>query len=279
MKKLLLSDDGIFPITKNFDGNFVTKMPLTGFSFAGTIQGEGKLAGTPSLFIRLSGCNLNCIWKLPEGNLSKCDTCHLPNNKKNREMSVEKAVKTINQNLGSLKHIVITGGEPLLQKETIEKLAADLKSKTNAHLTLETNGTIFNEKIFKYIDLCSISPKLKNSIPLNEESETNIANFGKYNKTRINIDVLQSFIDSAKKYGKDIQFKFVVANINDENEIKDILLQLTNYSDSDIMIMPLGANIKEMEQTQLIAVKIAVKNGWRFSPRLQINLFNNLKGV
>jgi len=283
LNKIFLSEEGIFPITKESDGNLLKCKPATGLSFSGTIQGEGKLAGIPSLFVRLAGCNLSCIWKLPNGNLSKCDTYYACNRLKNREITIETTVKTIKQNLGLLKHIVITGGEPLLQKEAVDTLASTLKSETDTHLTLETNGTLFDEKVIKNFDLISISPKLKNSNPTKEQTESSSVNLSKlkqYNQKRINIDVLQSFIDMANKYDKDIQFKFVVASENEEDEIKkDFLGRLKNYTVSDIMIMPLGSTIQELEQTQYVAFKMAVKNGWRLSPRLHINLFNNVAGV
>ena len=262
MKNLLLSEDGIFPVTKDSNGNLLNDLPATRLPFSGTIQGEGKLAGVPSLFIRLANCNLCCRWTLPNGSICKCDTFSAFNNEKNRQISVEEAVKIIKHNLGLLKHIVITGGEPLLQKESLAFLTETLKFETAAHLTLETNGTLFDEKVAQNIDLFSISPKLKNSNN----------NFQK----RINIEVLQSIIDFANKNGKEIQLKFVISRLEEEVEIKDeFFAHLKNFSVSDIMVMPLGSTIKDLEQTSLIAFEMAVKNGWRFSPRLHINLFNN----
>jgi 7-carboxy-7-deazaguanine synthase len=156
MDKLLLSEDGIFPIIKDKEGNVLAEEPATGLSIAGTIQGEGKLVGTPSLFIRLANCNLCCIWELPNKNLCKCDTNFKINSLKNRQISIYDAVKTIKNNLGLLSHIVITGGEPLLQKKALIKLTNALKSETNTHLTLETNGTLFDETVARNIDLISI---------------------------------------------------------------------------------------------------------------------------
>jgi len=266
MNKLLLSEEGIFPVTKDIEGNLLDTNPETGFSFSGTIQGEGKLAGVPSLFIRLAKCNLRCIWKLPDGKICQCDTSSIFKVGKNKQIRIEEAIKIIKQNLGSIKHIVITGGEPLLQNKPLALLTEALKSETGAHLTLETNGTLFDENVARNIDLFSISPKLKNS--KNDD------------RKRLNIEVLQSFIDFANKFNKEIQFKFVIASISEEYEIKnDYLAHLRNFKISDIMIMPLGATVNELEQTSIIAFEMAVKNGWRFSPRLQINLFNNKSGV
>jgi len=266
MNKLLLSEDGIFPISKDINGNLSDMSPATGLSVSGTIQGEGKLAGVPSLFIRLAKCNLCCVWTLPNGTNSRCDTFSTFQVGKTKEISVIDALKTIKQNLGAVKHIVITGGEPLLQNKPLISLTEALKSETNAHLTLETNGTLFDENVAKNIDLFSISPKLKNSKNNNQK--------------RLNIEVLQSFIDFTNKFNKDIQFKFVISSICEEYEIKDdFLAHLNSFSTSDILVMPLGATIEELEQTSFIAFEMAIKNGWRFSPRLHINLFNNKSGV
>ena len=73
---LHLAKDGIFPITKDKDGKLLKELPASGLHVAGTIQGEGKLNGIPSLFIRLAGCNLHCTWKTLAGNTCECDTAY-----------------------------------------------------------------------------------------------------------------------------------------------------------------------------------------------------------
>jgi len=271
---LFLSEDGIFPITKDNRGNLIKNDSAKDVVFSGTIQGEGKLAGIPSLFVRLAQCNLCCSWVLPDGNECRCDTMYASNNLLFKQIKVKDALETIKQNLGTLKHVVITGGEPMLQNESLVLLTNALKLETKTHLTLETNGTLFDKRVARNIDLFSISPKLKNSHSLKpnsnicESSQTEICN-----KKRKNIEVLQSYINFARNNNKDIQMKFVVANENEEIEIKEeFLWRLKNLSQSDIMVMPLGASVKELEQTSQNAFNIAVKNGWRFSPRLHIYL-------
>ena len=78
-------------------------------------------------------------------------------------------VEIVKQNIGPLKYIVLSGGEPLLQKDALAKLCQKLKLELDVHLTLETNGTLFSEDVAKWIDLFSISPKLQNSEPSEEK--------------------------------------------------------------------------------------------------------------
>ena len=87
-----------------------------------SIQGEGMLAGVPSLFIRTSGCNLRCTW---------CDTPYTSWNPEGREMSLDEILSESAPYCAT--HAVITGGEPMLFDETIE-----LSSRLGMHITIET---------------------------------------------------------------------------------------------------------------------------------------------
>ena len=92
-----------------------------------SIQGEGSFVGKLCSFVRLTGCNLRC---------SYCDTKYAY--KKGDDLSIEEItqrVKTLGQNL-----VEITGGEPLLQKETFELIDTLIKRKYI--VLIETNGTI-----------------------------------------------------------------------------------------------------------------------------------------
>lgn len=165
-QKISLANEGVFPIVKDKEGQVLPKAPATGITVAGTIQGEGKLAGIPSLFIRFSSCNLRCIWQLPDGTYSRCDTPYASFDANGiQQITVDDVLALVKHNLGPIRHIVITGGEPLLQKDALIELAARLKSELQLHLTIETNGSIFNAQVAQQIDLFSISPKLANSTP------------------------------------------------------------------------------------------------------------------
>lgn len=107
-----------------------------------SIQGEGKYAGYPVLFIRLSGCNLNCEW---------CDTKY---HKKFVEYDYRKIIEIINNS--KKKIIVWTGGEPLLQYDELKNVIKKCKSKKHH---IETNGELLTKDNIKNFDYISYSPK------------------------------------------------------------------------------------------------------------------------
>lgn len=117
-----------------------------------SLQGEGLLAGTPSTFVRTSGCNLRCVW---------CDTPFTSWKPEGREMSgaeVRAAVEAL-----APRHVVLTGGEPLLFDDVVP-LAAGLR-RAGLHVTVETAGTVLPIMDGPPFDLVSISPKLASSAP------------------------------------------------------------------------------------------------------------------
>ena len=86
-----------------------------------SIQGEGLLAGVPSIFIRTSGCNLRCHW---------CDTPYASWKPEGPEMSVEEILKKLTE--WNCDHVVLTGGEPMITPD-LPELATVLK-KHNKHI-------------------------------------------------------------------------------------------------------------------------------------------------
>ena len=132
-----LAKDGIFPIVKDKDGHLLPDLPASGFQFAGTVQGEGKLCGIPSLFVRLAGCNLQCHWQTSDGLSSPCDSAYAAYQLKDtRQVSVEAIYTTLLQNAGPIRHIVLTGGEPLLQVKELKALCQKLKSDYRFHTSI-----------------------------------------------------------------------------------------------------------------------------------------------
>ena len=95
-----------------------------------SIQGEGILAGVPSVFVRLSGCNLRCVW---------CDTPYASWEPQGEEMAVEQIIERIRQ--WPAGHVVVTGGEPMIMPEIAA--LCDALHQQNMHITIETGGTVY----------------------------------------------------------------------------------------------------------------------------------------
>lgn len=276
IESLILSREGIFPIAGG----------ATGLAFSGTVQGEGKLCGTPSMFVRLQGCNLRCLWKDADGNLCQCDTAHTSfgdSRGGTSKMSVDDVFSTLKANMGRMRHVVITGGEPFIQADALASLV-DLCRSQAWHVTVETNGTIFDRQVAMSTHLLSISPKLTSSIPteakLREAGLQSSAATRAHSSIIFDIEPLIRLINVSKLSGNDIQLKFVVSTMADEAEIFDRYInRIPNLTPSDIVVMPMGVSTQQIAVSSKAALSMAVRNGWRFSPRLHIDLFGNKEGV
>lgn len=282
-KTINLIKDGIFPIKYDINGIELKDFD-TGFNMAGTLQGEGKLLGVPSLFLRTSGCNLACAWLGLDGKGSICDTPYTSFNPEINKMKINDIIKIIENNIGdNIRHLVITGGEPLIQPYIIE-LITEIKMMFNLHITIETNGTI-HKNLRSIVDLMSISPKLSNSVPTKEHLDgTGISyqvNREKtHKKLRKNLPILQEYLNEKNSAYFDFQLKFVVSRPEDIIEIKEEYLDsLIGWNENDIVLMPEGYTKESLQQSTLLAVRAAIENGWRFTPRLHVDLFNNKKFV
>ena len=234
-----------------------------------SIQGEGKRTGFPSFFIRTNFCNLRCSFLR-----GICDTSYSSWDPYNEEnigiMSIDEIIdeyKKYNSN-----DIVITGGEPTLQKDNLENLCKELKSiNKNIFITLETNGTIYHS-FADYIDLFSISPKLKSSIPVGTKFEA------MHDTLRYNFSALQKFISLQNENKADIQWKFVFTGENDIEEILD-LQDVLNIKSSDIYLMPEGTSAEELSITRKITAEQALKHKFNYTDRMHILIWGNKRGV
>ncbi len=232
-----------------------------------SIQGEGKLCGIPSLFLRVAGCNLFCEWRDDDSNPSECDTTYASYRvTKSLKMEVGEIYNEIKRMAReSIGHIVITGGEPLLQAAPLTTLSRMLKGE-GFHITLETNGTIYDDKLSQEISLFSISPKLSSSTPQSGE-------WAKiHEERRLNIEVLSNYIEVARRIGADIQLKFVVSREGDFEEIDSLLKSLPPLPKSSILLMPAGASIEAIDKKAPLLCSYAIENGWRYCDRLQIRV-------
>lgn len=269
MNTLKLTPNGIFPIVKDAQGHTLSEKPKTGYNFPGTIQGEGKLAGVSSLFLRTSGCNLGCKWVLPNGEISRCDT---PESSidiiEQIKISFDDAIATLKHNAGKIKHLVITGGEPTLQKKTLIPFIKRVKEELGFHITLESNGTLFDKDLHEQINLISLSPKLSSSFAGKFSQEH-------FDRTRNTLEQVAALRPS----GVDFQFKFVTTSPKDIGEIIALTANIEGVNGDDILLMPLGRDESELNQTRELTSLLAVENGWRYSPRIHIDIWGNKPGV
>ena len=220
-----------------------------------SIQGEGRLIGVPSVFIRTSGCNLRCRW---------CDTPYTSWAPEGKNRTVKSILAEIAQYPS--RHVVITGGEPLMAPDLAE-LASQLKQR-GAHITIETAATIFKPLAG---DLISLSPKLANSTPW-QRSRGKFA--AMHDKRRLNYEVMQKYID-----GYDYQLKFVVERKKDLDEVRAVIGQLRNVDSAKVMLMAQGIYQEELVRKAQWIVESCRQYGYSYTPRLHIQLFGNRRGT
>jgi 7-carboxy-7-deazaguanine synthase len=221
-----------------------------------SIQGEGLLAGVPSIFIRTSGCNLRCHW---------CDTPYASWKPEGPEMSAEQILRKVEE--WNCSHVVLTGGEPMISPD-LPMLATALR-KAGKHITIETAATVAPGGIV--CDLASLSPKLSNSTPSSEQDR---AWSKKHEAARLQPEVISDWI---RNYA--FQLKFVVSSELDLAEIKHLLSRLPPVPLHQILLMPEGIDVKTLATRSPWLVEICQREGFRFCPRLQIELFGHTRGT
>lgn len=244
-----------------------------------TIQGEGASIGRSVTFLRLSVCNLHCVW---------CDTYYTWNFGKGdgekrwglptvkmadeiKEMEVDEVVAK----LRSLKprRVVISGGEPMLQQKALCELMYKLKRMDRPgglhedwEFEIETNGTVpFDQQgyegytMWSLLDQINCSPKLESS--------------GNAKEIRFRPDVLREYNSTMMAY-----FKFVVCKEEDLAEIAEIIEESGIHKDR-VYLMPQGKTKAEQEAFQLQVQEYAQQKGYNFSPRLHVLLWDSKRGV
>lgn len=218
-----------------------------------SIQGEGKLTGVPSVFVRTTGCNLRCSW---------CDTPYTSWNPEGSEMTVEAICEAVDA-WETIRHVVLTGGEPLIAPD-VSELCSALK-RHGKHLTIETAGTVAPEIV---ADLLSISPKLAHSTPEDEIWGP------RHQSRRLNMVALASLVDR-----HDFQLKFVVSHERDLGEISALVKELGIQESDRILLMPECRSTEELDARQGMVVEACKRFGYRYCDRLHIRLFGNTRGT
>jgi len=216
-----------------------------------SIQGEGMLAGIPSFFIRTSGCNLRCSW---------CDTPYTSWRPEGQRRSVRELIAAAT--VASLRYVVITGGEPLLQRE-LGDLARGLAANAH-HITVETAGTLTPE--FD-CHLLSVSPKTSNSDPEGRFRE-------RHRDLRANLAPLQRLLARHPEH----QLKFVVQGEGDIGEIL-AMVELLGVVRHRVLLMPEGRTAGEVAVRAPAVARLCMQHGFRYTPRLHLDLFGSGRGV
>lgn len=220
-----------------------------------SLQGEGSLVGVPSFFIRTSGCNLRCTW---------CDTPYTSWRPEGTELPIDRILDEWRAHPS--RHVVVTGGEPMIAPEIVP-LTHRLRD-AGAHITIETAGTVAPPVA---CDLMSISPKLANSTPAATGPEAAWA--ARHERLRIQPAVLAELMG---RY--DYQLKFVVQNRADLEEVRGLVHGLGAPAER-VILMPEGITSEALRERSLWIAEACKEEGYRFSPRLHVDLYGNRRGI
>lgn len=235
-----------------------------------SIQGEGAFMGRLAIFLRFNGCNLRCVGfgvkKLaPNGQiLTGCDTIkaaqseHFSPGLKASKDDLINIVKNYN---APNAMIVLSGGEPLLYHANADFLGfIEFMLAQGKIIQIETNGTIFVDfEKFQVLKNCYFSVSVK------------LANSAESKPKRINARALSALFNNAKCF-----YKFVISG--DESEIGEIN-EILNLQKGEVWAMSLGAKASELEKRAIKVVNLCLKNGFNYSDRLHIRLWDDKEGV
>lgn len=231
-----------------------------------SIQGEGKTVGIPSVFVRLGGCNLMCggMGTQFDGELHndaewRCDSVEVwmkAQSKDFNEILPEDCVEAIKNNA----HVILTGGEPMMQQKGLEEFIRYVKENINPDpfFEVETNGTIMpSEFLLSEIQLWNCSPKLRNS--------------GMDSAMTFKPDVIEK-LNTVNSI-----FKFVVNKEKEWDEIQNYYIPIIDKK--KVYLMPAGENQELLELNKERVVELAKNNYLNFTTRLHIDIWNKKTGV
>ena len=254
-----------------------------------SIQGEGLRTGRPTLFIRLNGCNLRCVFRNSAGKVASC--CDTPyasfeGSFAEGKYTDDDVIKMLTNN-PQVKDVVITGGEPLLNQTSLEEFIKKLREVRDFTLTIETNGTIVpSDYLLEQVDLWSTSPKLASSTPTVKDGKkygVTEAQCKYHNIHRINIIALATMLSE----GHDCQLKFVYTGPEGIEEIDEISKEITDYQTNHnmdvvnvndyIMLMPEGITSKAIIGKSDEVVNVCIEHGWTYTSRMHILIWGNVK--
>lgn len=223
-----------------------------------SIQGEGELTGVPSVFVRTSGCNLRCRW---------CDTKYASWKPEGENVTINDLVDKVCSY--PARHVVISGGEPMIAKG-IEEFTHLLK-ESGKHITIETAGTISPNGI--QCDLASLSPKLSDSTP--KKGDINKEWIDRHESKRLDYDILSEWVNSYN-----FQLKFVVSKEEEIKEIQNVISRIEGkILPEKVLLMPEGIDPDTLRSRYDLLIDLCKENGYRLCHRLHIDLFGNTPGT
>ena len=217
-----------------------------------SIQGEGTNAGALAIFLRTAECNLRCTW---------CDTKYtwdwknFDYSKEVKEISIKQILQELRK--FTSRHLVITGGEPLMQQDDLAELLTFLKPEF--YIEVETNGTILpNNALSVLVNQWNVSPKTKNSGNSLEMCEDN-----------------ECYAFFCKQ--KNCYFKYVIENEDDLVEI-NTFIEKYDLEKERILLMTQASTKEELEEREKTVFLMSKKNNLGFSPRLHVIKWGSQRG-
>jgi 7-carboxy-7-deazaguanine synthase len=220
-----------------------------------SVQGEGRLTGTESVFVRTSGCNLRCWF---------CDSPFTSWAPEGTDMTVPDVVTQVTR--WECGHVVLTGGEPMIQAE-LAPLSRQLR-RLGKHITIETAGT---RDLAVECDLMSISPKLASSAPPPERD----AHWSqRHERMRHAPDVVRRL---AARY--DYQVKFVIDSPEDCRDVERYLNDLAELDRQRVLLMPQGTDLHKLTQQATWLEPYCRDHDLTFCPRKHIEWFGLVRGT
>jgi 7-carboxy-7-deazaguanine synthase len=219
-----------------------------------SIQGEGRFTGTPSVFVRTTGCNLRCWF---------CDSAYTSWRPEGEQRPWERVFADVLD--FEAEHVVLTGGEPLLQPEIVP-LSRALR-EAGRFVTIETAGTVYRPV---QADLMSISPKLTNSTP---DPALSAHWSERHEQLRERRDIVVRML---AEY--DSQLKFVIDQPADLEELEAYLQAPPPIPRELVWLMPQAVTAEAMQRQNDWLEPRARELGYELSGRLHIELFGNVRG-